>query len=217
MVMPRPDGLTSDQMMTHIEILSTRHRILFLSGYLGMNSVGQIIHDTSPCDVLLSMASISKEPIKIFISSPGGLVTSMLTFYDTIKTLGVPIYTIGRFCASAGTVLLAAGTKRYLQPHAKVMLHLISGGMEGGLELMQVQAREAKRDMDVMVDLLQECGVKCSRTKIRKDIRVDKWMTAQEAIDYGLADEILTKEIMQEWLKDSGSKTRHDVVMFGEE
>jgi len=166
-----------------------------------MNSAGQILHDTSPCDVLLGMAAISKEPIKIFISSPGGLVTSTISLYDTIKTLGVPVYTIGRFCASGGTVLLAAGTKRYLLPHAKVMLHLISGGMEGGLELMQVQAREARRDMDVMIDLLQDCGVKHGRAQILKDIRVDKWMSAQEAINYGLADEVLTQGIMQEWLQ----------------
>ena len=201
MVMPRPDGLTADQMMSNAEIMSTRHRILFLSGYLGMNSAGQVIQDTSYCDVLLGMASVSKEPIKLFISSGGGLVTSMLSMYDTIKTLPAPVYTIGRYCASAATVLLAAGTKRYLLPHAKVMLHLIRGGMEGGLELMQVQAREARRDMDLMVDLLQDCGVKYSRTKILKDIRVEKWMTAEEAIDYGLCDAILTKEIMQEWLK----------------
>jgi len=192
MVMPRPDGLRCDQMMYHTEIMSTRHRTLFLSGVIG--------NDASPCDVLLAMASVSKEPIKLFISSPGGMVTTMLSIYDTIKTLDVPIYTVGRYCASAAAVLLAAGTKRYLMPHAKVMLHMLSGGMEGGYELLQSQSRELKRDMQVMVDLLHECGVKHSTQKILKDIRVEKWMTAQEAIDYGLCDEILTPEIMKEWM-----------------
>ena len=192
MVMPRPNKLHSDQVMTHTEIMSTRHRILFLSGVMGI--------DMSPCDVLLGMASISSEPIKLFISSPGGLVTSMLALYDTIKTLSVPVYTVGRYCASAAAVLLAAGEKRYLLPHAKIMLHMISGGTEGGLELIQAQAREMRRDMGVMVDLLQECGVKKTKTQILKDIRVDKWMSAKEAIDYGLADEVLTAETMKEWL-----------------
>ncbi len=200
MVMPRPDGLKSDQMMTHVEIMSTRHRILFLSGLLGIRSDGMMTYDTSTSDVLLGMAAISSKPIKLFISSPGGLLTSMLAIYDTIKTLGVPVYTVGRYCASAAAVLLAAGGKRYLLPHAKVMLHMISGGMEGGYEVMQVQSKEMARDMQIMVDLLHECGVKQSTRQILKDIRVEKWMSAQEAIDYGLCDAILTKEIMGEWL-----------------
>ena len=201
MVMPRPNSLRFDQMMGHAEILSTRHRILFLSGLMGIDSAGREVHDTSPCDCLLGMAAISKDPIKIFISSPGGLIISMLSLYDTIKTLDVPVYTIGRFCASAATVLLAAGQRRYLLPHAKVMLHLLSGSTEGGFEIMQAQNQEMKRDMQTMIDLLHECGIKHSTKKIIKDIRVEKWMTAREAIDYGLADEILTKETMKEWLK----------------
>jgi ATP-dependent Clp protease protease subunit len=108
---------------------------------------------------------------------------------------------MGREVCSAATLLLAAGSKRYLMPHAQVMIHLPSGGFEGNAEQIDSQNKEMKKFKEEMVAILIECGVKKSREAILKDMRKELWMTAKEAIEYGLADKIATKEDVAGWFK----------------
>ena len=97
---------------------------------------------------------------------------------------------------------LAAGNKRYVLPHSKTMLHLPSGGVEGDVTDIKVQTKQIERIYDTMVDILVSCGVKKTRRAVKADIKRERqvWMDARETIDYGLADEIMTPEIMREWL-----------------
>jgi ATP-dependent Clp protease protease subunit len=193
---PRPGNLRDNQLMSHKELLSTRYRILSLSGVIGAS-------DVDACDILYAMDAESDKPIKVFVSSPGGLVDVAMNIHDTFKLLRSPVITVGRFCASAAAILLAGGTpgQRYLLPSSRVMLHSPSGGVSGSTEDIAVQAREIRRLQDLMVDILLADGVKRSREEILNDIERDMWMCPADAIKYGLADTILTPAMMQSWLR----------------
>ena len=123
-------------------------------------------------------------------------------FYDTMQLIHAPIYTLCRYAASAAVIPLAAGSKRYVLPHSKTMLHLPSGGVEGDVTDIKVQTKQIEKIYDTMVNILVDCGVKKTRKAIKADIKQQRqvWMDAQETINYGLADEIMTPEIMRDWL-----------------
>ena len=182
----------ADQMVGYREHLTQKHRVLFLSG--------AITGETESQNLLMALGSLSNEPIKLVITSPGGDMDSTFLFYDTMQLLKAPIETLGRYCASAAAMLLAAGSKRYLMPHAKVMLHLPSGQFFGDGRDWDIQHKEMNKYMDKMVKVLRDCGVKKSPEEILSDLDRDFWLEPEEAIEYGLADEIMTKEKMEEWL-----------------
>jgi ATP-dependent Clp protease, protease subunit len=132
--------------------------------------------------------------ISIYINSPGGSFTALTAIYDTMQFVKPEIQTIcmGQ-AASAAAVLLAAGTKgkRLALEHARVLIHQPSGGGEGQSSDIEIQAREILR----MRTLLEQMIAKHSgRTEeqIRKDIERDKILTAAEAVEYGLVDEVVT-------------------------
>ena len=181
------------QMVSWKEHLSQEYRILSFDGV--------ITGDTSPRQLLRALDSLSHDPIKIFITSPGGELDSTFLFYDTMKMIKSPIITIGEYCASAAAIILAAGSKRYLYPHAKVMLHLPAGQMGGDAKDWDIQHRQMVQYRNRVVDILIECGVKKSREEILADMDRDYWLDPLEAISYGLADAIMTPEIWQEWIK----------------
>jgi len=182
-----------DELVGYREQLGHENRILIFSGKIDGT---RDIHD-----LLLSMDTLSHKPIKIFIASGGGELDMAYMIYDTMKMIQSPIFTIGRYCASAAVMLLAAGSKRYLQPHANIMLHLPSGKFEGDSEELRIQNKLMEGYRDTMVNILRECGVKKTKEEILIDINRQFWMTPQEAIDYGLADEIITPEIWAGFLK----------------
>lgn len=165
------------------------------------NIAGEITNEIDSQNILLAMDSLSHKPIKLFITSPGGGLDAAFLLYDTLKMLRSPVITIGRYCASAAVLLLAAGKKRYLLPHAKIMLHLPSGAMMGDSKEWEIQHKQMQIYKDKMVDVLIECGAKKSKKEILLDIDRDFWLDPQEAIEYGLADEILKPSILGEWLK----------------
>ena len=186
-------ALVSEEQMVGVrEHLSTVHRML--------NFSGQLSRETESHDLLLALDSLSNEPIKILVSSPGGDLDSAFLFYDTMRLIKSPVITIGRFCASAAALILAAGTERYLLPHAKVMLHLPLGGTFGDSRYWEIQHQQMRVYKDKMIGILQECGVKKERAEILEDVDRDFWLEPQQAIEYGLADEILTPSIMGRWL-----------------
>ncbi len=131
--------------------------------------------------------------ISIYINSPGGSFTALTAIYDTMQFVKPEIQTIcmGQ-AASAAAVLLAAGTKgkRLALEHARVLIHQPSGGGEGQSSDIEIQAREIMRMRDLLEKMLASHTGR-DADLIRKDIERDKILTAQEAVEYGLIDEVV--------------------------
>ena len=169
-----------------------KDRIIFLGGGVDDNTANVII-----AQLLFLANEDGKSDIHFYINSPGGSITAGLAIYDTMQFLrcDVATYCIGQ-AASMGAVLFAAGTakKRFVLPNSRVLLHqpLISGIMEGPATDLQIEAKEILRLRQRLYDILSSHTGKDAE-KIEKDCDRNLWLEAQEAIDYGLADEILLK------------------------
>ena len=131
--------------------------------------------------------------ISIYINSPGGSFTALTAIYDTMQFVKPEIQTIcmGQ-AASAAAVLLAAGTpgKRLALQHARILIHQPSGGGEGQSSDIEIQAREILRMRDLLEKMLADHTGR-DVALIRKDIERDKILTAVEAVEYGLVDEVV--------------------------
>jgi ATP-dependent Clp protease protease subunit len=130
--------------------------------------------------------------ILLYINSPGGIVTSGLAIYDVIKWVKPDVQTICVGSAfSMGALLLAAGTKgkRFILPHGKVMLHQPSGGATGQSSDIQIHAKEIVKTKRELNGILSEATGKPMEV-IQKDTERDLYMSAQEAVAYGVVDEI---------------------------
>jgi ATP-dependent Clp protease protease subunit len=131
--------------------------------------------------------------IMLYINSPGGVVTSALAIYDTMQYVRAPVTTtcLG-MAASAAAVLLAAGTKgrRLALPNARVMIHQPMGGARGQATDIEIQAREIRHMKDVITDILANATGK-PRDLINKDIDRDFYLSAPQAKEYGLIDDVL--------------------------
>ena len=133
------------------------------------------------------------KPIRMYINSPGGQVYSGMAIYDTMQQVSGPVSTVAvGFTASFGTILLTAGTKgmRYALPNATVHLHQPLGGARGQASDIAIQAQEILR---LRTDLNQILSYHTGQTieRIQKDTDRDLYMTAAQARDYGLVDEVL--------------------------
>ena len=132
--------------------------------------------------------------ISIYINSPGGSFTALTAIYDTMQFVKPEIQTIcmGQ-AASAAAVLLAAGTKgkRLALEHARVLIHQPSGGGEGQSSDIEIQAREILRMRELLEQMLARHTGQ-DQEKVRKDIERDKILTAAEAVEYGLIDEVVS-------------------------
>lgn len=133
--------------------------------------------------------------INLYVNSPGGVVTSGLAIYDTMQFMKAPVSTIcvGQ-AASMGAVLLAAGAKgkRYALPNARIMIHQPSGGAQGQATDIEIQAKEILKIRERLNKILSDHTGK-SVEKIADDVERDYFMSADEAKEYGLVDDILTK------------------------
>ena len=145
--------------------------------------------------LLFLQAEDPKKDIDLYINSPGGSCTAGLAIYDTIQNLScdVKTYCIGQ-CASMGAVLLAAGTagKRFVLPHSRIMIHQPWGGAQGTASDMEIQAREILRTKATLNGILA-FHTKQTLRKIEKDTDRDFFMSAEEAVAYGLADQVVSK------------------------
>lgn len=142
--------------------------------------------------LFLQMEDPTKD-INVYINSPGGAVTSGLAIYDTMQFLkpDVATYCIGQ-AASMGAVLLSAGTKgkRYSLPHARIMIHQPWGGVQGAASDISIQAQEILRLKDKLNEILSgHTGQPLE--KVQKDTDRDFFMSAVEAKEYGLVDEVI--------------------------
>ena len=162
-------------------------RKVFLWGMVDDDSAKHVI------DRLLYLDMQNNEEIQLFINSPGGYVTSGFAMYDTIKSLKSPVSTICTgLAASMGSILLSVGKKgrRFIQPHARVMIHQPSGGARGQASNIEIQAREIIKTKEIGSQILAE---NCGQTyeKIMKDFNRDYWMSAEESVEYGIVDGIM--------------------------
>ncbi|WP_299683296.1 ATP-dependent Clp protease proteolytic subunit [uncultured Dokdonia sp.] len=161
-------------------------RKIFLWGMVEDSSAKHVI------DRLLYLDSINNDEIQLFINSPGGYVTSGFAMYDTIKQIKSPVSTICTgLAASMGSLLLSVGEKgrRFIQPHARVMIHQPSGGAQGQASDIQITAQEIVKTKELSAQILAD---NCGQTfeKIMKDFQRDHWMGADESVDYGIVDGI---------------------------
>ena len=139
----------------------------------------------------------SKKDITFYISTPGGSISAGMAIYDTMKLIKAPVNVVVTGIAmSMGSILLSAAKKgrRFLFPHARVMIHqpLIMGQMSGTAVDIHIQAQEMERMREELNHILADASGQ-PYEKVCKDTDRDFYMTAQEAIDYGLADKIITE------------------------
>ena len=160
-----------------------------------------VVDDKSAKDVVSKMLLLDAdkpgEEIKFYINSPGGVVTSGMVMYDTMRMIKSPVSTICMgLAASMGSILLSGGKKgkRFIYPSGEVMIHQPSlGGFIRGVSTdLEIQARQTKRVKDMGAKILAEnCGK--SVEQILTDFDRDYWMNAEEAIEYGIVDKTITK------------------------
>jgi len=170
--------------------LLLENRIIFLQG---------VIHDGNANESVMKLLYLQSEnrrkDIHFYINSPGGGVSATLAIYDTMQILSCPVatYCVG-LAASGGAILLAGGSKgkRFALPHAKVMIHQPYGQVGGQVSDIEIQAQEILRTREVLNQILAgHSGQPMER--IAKDTDRDFYMTAEEAKQYGIVDDILTK------------------------
>jgi len=167
-----------------------KDRIIMLSGEVNDQVASSIV-----AQLLFLEAQDPDKDIYFYINSPGGVITSGLSMFDTMNYIKPDIVTIciGQ-AASMGAFLLASGTKgkRYALPHARIMIHQPSGGAQGQSTDIQIQAQEIQRLKDTLNEILAEKTGKTAK-RIEKDTERDNFMSAKEAVEYGLIDKVLTK------------------------
>jgi len=133
--------------------------------------------------------------ISFYINSPGGLVTSGMVIYDTLRMISSPVSTICMgMAASMGSILLSGGKKgrRFIYPHGEVMIHQPSGGGQGTSADLEIMAEQIRKTKLLGAQILAEnCGQKVE--KVMKDFDRDYWMDAKESIAYGIVDKLLEK------------------------
>ena len=166
-----------------------KDRIIFLGGEIDDDTANTVVAQM----LFLEMEDPDAD-IMLYINSPGGSVSAGLAIYDTMRYLKCEVSTlcIG-MAASMGAFLLAAGAKgkRKALPHSEIMIHQPLGGARGQASDIQIQADQILRVKKTMNELLAKNTGKPLRT-IEKDTERDHFMTAEQAKDYGLIDEIIT-------------------------
>ena len=175
-----------------IDELLLENRIVFLVGEINQASASRVM-----MQMLYLENQRRNQEINFYINSPGGAVDDTLALYDTMRFLTSPIatYCIGR-AYSGGSVLLTAGTKgrRFIMPHAKVMIHQPYGGITGQAEDIRLQAEQIIKSKQTMIDILAE-NTGQTAEKIREDSERDCYFDANEAKAYGLVDEVLVEPL----------------------
>lgn len=165
-------------------------RIIFLG-----TAVDDYVANVITAQLLFLESTDVKRDIIMYINSPGGSVYAGLGIYDTMQYVNPNVVTICTgLAASMGAVLLAAGTvkKRSALPHARIMIHQPSSGIQGTSKDMEISL---KQTIEIRQDLYNILATHCNQTfdKIEKDSDRDYWMRAKEAKDYGLIDEVLVR------------------------
>jgi len=172
-----------------------KDRIVFLGDQVTDDMANVVI-----AQLLFLEADDPDKDIYLYINSPGGSVTAALAMYDTIKYIKPDVVTIcmGQ-AASAGALLLSAGSegKRYALPYSRVMIHQPAGGIQGKATEAEVHIKELLRLRETLNEILSKHTGQPIE-KIQKDIEQDYFMTAEEAVEYGIIDEVITRNELKE-------------------
>jgi ATP-dependent Clp protease protease subunit len=170
--------------------LLLENRIVFLQGEIHYGNANELV-----MKLLYLQSENRRKDIHFYINSPGGSVTATLAIYDTMQILscGVATYCVGEACSGAA-VLLVGGSKgkRYCLPNSRVMMHQPMGGVGGQVSDIEIQAAEMFRYRDVLNKIISEHSGQPVE-KIANDTDRDFFLGAEEAKEYGLVDDILTK------------------------
>lgn len=164
-----------------------KDRIVFISGEIDDENANTIISE------LLFLDSLSHEEISIYINSPGGSITAGMAIYDTMNYIKSDVSTICiGMAASMASILLASGckTKRYILPNSEVMIHQPLGGASGQATEIKIVADRILYLRNKLNNILSEKTMQ-PLEKIEKDTERDYYLTAEEALEYGLVDKIL--------------------------
>ncbi|KAI0656788.1 Clp protease-domain-containing protein [Cubamyces menziesii] len=174
-----------------------RERVIMLYGPIMDTDSALVV-----AQLLFLEAEETSKPIHVYINSPGGSVTAGLAIYDTMQYVSSPIHTycVGQAC-SMGSLLLAAGErgKRHALPHSSIMIHQPSGGASGQASDIAIHAKEILRVREVLTGIYQKhCAhegesVEAGLERFQKALERDYFMTAQEALQFGIVDRVLEK------------------------
>ena len=179
-------------MVKKMEKLFFEKRAVYLWGVVDDKSARDIVSK-----LLLLDADKPKTEIKFYINSPGGVVTSGMVMYDTMKMISSPVSTICMgLAASMGSILLSAGTKgkRYIYPHGEVMIHQpsLGGYFQATSADIEIHANQIRKTKELGAKILAK---NCGKTvdQVMADFDRDYWMDGTEAVAYGIVDHILAK------------------------
>jgi ATP-dependent Clp protease, protease subunit len=165
-----------------------KDRIIFLG-----TAIDDHVANTVVAQILFLQTEDPDKDIHIYVNSPGGIVTAGLAIYDTMQYVkpNIATYCIGQ-AASMGALLLAAGTKgkRYSLPHARVMMHQPMGGFQGQATDIEIHAKEILKMKDTLNQIISKHTAQ-PLEKIRTDTDRDFFMSAREAKEYGVVDEVI--------------------------
>ncbi|ROL60765.1 ATP-dependent Clp endopeptidase proteolytic subunit ClpP [Bacteroidetes/Chlorobi group bacterium MS-B_bin-24] len=167
-----------------------KERIIFIGTPIDDNVASLVI-----AQMLFLQSEDPNKDIHLYINSPGGSVTAGLAIYDTMQYVAPDVVTICMgMAASMAQVLLCAGApgKRYALPHSRILMHQPTGGTQGQTTDIEIYTREMLRIRDMLYEIIAKHTNK-DIEKIIKDADRDYYMSAQEALDYGIIDKILTK------------------------
>jgi len=163
-------------------------RVIFLG-----EGIDSAVANTVIAQLLFLEKQDPKAPITMYVNSPGGHVTAGLAIYDTMQYVKCPIVTISMgLSASMGSIILAGGTagKRYALPHAEIMIHQPLGGAEGQATDIMLAAKHIEKTWNILYGILaKHTGQKLE--KVKEDCDRDNFMSAEEALKYGLIDKII--------------------------
>ncbi|NLJ84656.1 MAG: ATP-dependent Clp endopeptidase proteolytic subunit ClpP [Halanaerobiaceae bacterium] len=168
-----------------------KDRIIFLGDVVTDQLANLVI-----AQLLFLEAENPDKDIYLYINSPGGSATAALAMYDTIQYIKPDVQTIcmGQ-AASAGALLLASGTKgkRYALPYSRIMIHQPSGGARGKATEAEIHIKELLRIREIQNEILSKHTGR-DIEQIRRDVEQDYFMSAEEAVEYGIIDEVITRK-----------------------
>ena len=164
-----------------------KDRIVFLTGEINDNLANIVISE------LLYLDNLSNEDIYLYINSPGGSITAGLSIYDTMNFINSNVCTIGiGMCASMAAFLLSSGSIRYALPNTEVMIHQPLGGAQGQATDIKIAAERIIKLKEKLNKILAK-NTKQTIKKIYEDTEIDNFLSAVEALNYGLIDKIINK------------------------
>jgi len=170
--------------------LLLRQRIVFLGA-----PIDDTVSNLIVAELLFLDHEDPEKEISLYINSPGGSISAGLAVYDTIQLIHAPVSTIAvGMTASMGTILLCSGAKghRYALPNATIHIHQPWGGVQGQAVDIEIEARRILRERERLNRILAEWTGQALE-RIVQDTDRNYWMTAAEAVEYGIVDEVLTK------------------------